>query len=368
MSTLWKDWFNENFYSSIGKSFEKILPSFDNQEFKNQVLTKEFEGYELRDRMMHTVKVLRKFMNADYSAACNQLISMMHQLSSDGHDTDKFEYMLMPDFILLFGVKSPEASIKTMEKLTQFTSCEFAVRPFLLKHPEIMYPQMLEWSKHSAWQVRRLSSEGFRPNLPWGMGIPSLKTDPSPILPVLENLMEDENEVVRRSAANNLNDISKNHPKLVIEMAQKWKGKSKETDALIKHASRTLLKQGEPQILKIFGYDGEGLKLLNFKLADEVVQMGKSLEFSFAINNQAPMEKLIRLEYALYYKKQNGSYTKKVFKISERNLEPNNTLEIIRKQSFKPITTRKYYNGEHKVAMIINGEESDALSFKLVDA
>src|SRR5690606_9125355 len=101
---------------------------------------------------------------------------------------------------------------------------------------ERMFAQMLDWSGHESAMVRRLSSEGFRPRLPWGMGVPVLKKDPSPILPVLEKLKNDPAETVRRSVANNLNDISKDHPGLVLQIAGRWLGKLPETDWIVRHA------------------------------------------------------------------------------------------------------------------------------------
>ncbi len=131
-------------------------------------------------------------------------------------------------------------------------------------YPDEMLSQMISWSKHENNKVRRLASEGSRPRLPWAMALPSYKNDPSPILPILENLKEDSCEVVRRSVANNLNDIAKDNPDTVIDISKQWKGKSKETDALVKHACRTLLKQGELQILKLFGFGSVSCKFLNF--------------------------------------------------------------------------------------------------------
>ena len=103
---------------------------------------------------------------------------------------------------------------------------------------------MLKWSKHKDPRVRRLASEGCRPRLPWAMALPDFKRDPSKILPILEQLKADSDVWVRKSVANNLNDISKDNPELAISIFKKWLGGNKETDWIVKHAARTLLKQG----------------------------------------------------------------------------------------------------------------------------
>jgi 3-methyladenine DNA glycosylase AlkC len=76
------------------------------------------------------------------------------------------------------------------------------------------------------------------------MGLPDFKKDPAPILPILENLKADPSEYVRRSVANNLNDIAKDHPEIALQIARAWQGVSPETDWIIKHGCRTLLKRG----------------------------------------------------------------------------------------------------------------------------
>ncbi|CAG22266.1 hypothetical protein PBPRB0393 [Photobacterium profundum SS9] len=187
-----------------------------------------------------------------------------------------------------------------------------------------------------------------------------------PIFPILDTLKNDNCEVVRRSVANNLNDISKDNPDFVIETVEKWQGYTKETDALIKHASRTLLKQGEPKTLQLFGFDSKNIMLSNFDILTPSVKIGDALEFSFSLTNQNKTCKTLRLEYGLYYKKNNGDLSRKVFKISEREIEPNKVYKINRKQSFKLITTRKFHTGIHQLSIIINDQESQIKDFELV--
>jgi len=184
-----------------------------------------------------------------------------------------------------------------------------------------------------------------------------LKKDPIPILPILENLRNDPSEVVRRSVANNLNDISKDNPEVVLAIAKKWVGQNKETDAIIKHGCRTLLKQGHTEILSHYGLDSEGLIITAFQIHTPDVYMGDAVSFSFSIENTTAVPKTVRLEYGLYYHKANGKLAKKVFKISERIYKAGEKAVITRKQSFKRITTRVFYPGEHQLSLIVNGTE-----------
>jgi hypothetical protein len=172
---------------------------------------------------------------------------------------------------------------------------------------------------------------------------------------------------VRLSTANNLNDISKDNPDTVLRLFKKWYGKSKEADWVIKHASRTLLKQGNTELMALFGFKDDGtVKHTGFKIETPKVKNGGDLVFSFTIANTSQKPQMIRVEYAMYYLRANGSHSRKVFKISEREYAPNEAITTNRKQSFRPITTRVYYAGRHRVALVVNGKEVAEAAFELL--
>ncbi|MDR3047468.1 MAG: DNA alkylation repair protein [Bacteroidales bacterium] len=373
MSSLLKDIYSVSFYDTFSELVGEVIPSFDKTKFKQLIFNNDWEKKELKERMKHTALVLHDFLPEDFDLSAKiieQIFAKLEQIDSNVTSNESvylFEYMFFPEYIERFGLDHFETSVKTMEFVTQFTSCEFAVRPFIIKYGDRMIDQMLKWSLHKNEKVRRLSSEGCRPRLPWAMALPALKNDPAPILPILENLTNDPSEWVRRSVANNLNDISKDNPDIVIAIAKKWKGISPETDAILKHGCRTLLKQGHPVILKYYQLNtSDKIELSNFKIINPRLTTGDDLVFSFTLHNREITLQNIRIEYGLYYLKQNGQHSKKVFKISERTFQPDEKADIVRKQSFRIITTRKFYSGLHKLSIIINGQEHTAAEFELV--
>jgi 3-methyladenine DNA glycosylase AlkC len=363
--SLLKNIYSPSFYKNLANALALVLPSFNKQRFISQVFTDDFTDKELKARMRHTTEVLHIFMPADFESAVKVIEKLIHQLKKSGMVEDGLAYLFLPDYIALYGMDDFKTAVDALEAVTQFVSCEFAVRPFLLKFNGKMINQMKKWSKHENDKVRRLASEGSRPRLPWAMGIPALKADPSPILPILENLKDDPSEFVRRSVANSLNDIAKDHPDLVISLAGKWKGISKETDALIKHGSRTLLKRGHTGILGHYGLKSKLVQVLDLKIQTTRVKIGENLVFSFLVVNGDRKAQTIRLEYGLYYRKANGQWSKKVFKISEKKYGNGVRIRVERKQSFKKITTRVFYPGIHQLSIIVNGEEKVAKTFEL---
>lgn len=366
MSYLLKDLYSPNFYDNLSNILIKTLPGFDKNRFTAEIYTPDFESKELKERMKHTTKVLHHFMPENFAESALLIEKIINQLRIERIGEDSLTYMFLPDYIETYGLEDFQSAVKALEFTTQFTSCEFAVRPFILKYGDAMLAEMLKWSKHENHKVRRLASEGSRPRLPWAMGIPALKKDPSAVLPILENLKQDTSEYVRRSVANNLNDIAKDHPSVVLEIATRWSGLSKETDAIVKHGSRTLLKQGHSEILKHYGLSDKGIHLSDFKVLTPVVNIGGHLEFSFNVANTNTDLQKVRLEYGIYYMRQNGQLSKKVFKISERDYLPGSSLMLNRKQKFVLITTRKFYPGQHQISIIINGVEKEISVFELV--
>ena len=370
-----KNIFNAQFFDGLTKALKCVINDFDERKFLAQIIDDEWENREIKQRARHISTTLKNFLPADYQDAIAIILELINHVKKTQYwvsvEETQFglslEYGILSDFVEQYGLDDYTTSVKAIEKITQFTSCEGAVRPFIIKYPVEMMNQMLLWSKHEHWAVRRLSSEGCRPRLPWHIALPKLKENPAPIIPVLENLKNDTSEIVRKSAANNLNDIAKDNPETVIDLAKKWYGKSKNTDSMIKHGCRTLLKQGNPEALKLFGLNAlDNINIQDFQLLTPKVNIGKSLEFSFKLLNNNDEKTKIRLEYGLYYQKANGTLSKKVCKISEKEYAKNSITQITRKQSFRIVTTRVLHLGLHQVSIIINGNEFEKYDFELI--
>jgi 3-methyladenine DNA glycosylase AlkC len=363
---LIKDIYSPVFYNKFADAVKSVVPAFDKKGFIKGIFGDNFEGKEWKDRMKHTTRVFHEFLAADFPEAVVLIQKIIDKLRDERPGEGGLEYIFLPDYIETYGLDNFKDSVKAFEFITQFISCEFAVRPFILKYEEQMIKEMVKWSLHEKHTVRRLASEGSRPRLPWAMAIPFLKKNPEPILPILENLKKDPSESVRRSVANNMNDIAKDHPDVVITLAKRWKGISRETDAIIKHGSRTLLKQGHAEILEQYGLESKHIAVKDFRILTPEVKIGDSVEFEFSVTNQNTASHTVRLEYGIYYQKSKGHLARKVFKISEKVYEPNVTVRISRKQSFRLITTRVFHTGEHQVSIIVNGEEKGSLGFRLI--
>ncbi len=379
MAEPFKNIFNEQFFDRFTSDLKQVMNHFDSRAFVAQVMDSEWENREYKQRIAHITTVLKSFLPEDYKEAIAKIIELLDYVEStypDFSQIDDNKYGLtleygpiLDNYVEQYGLDDYETSVKAIEKITRFTSCEFAVHPFIIKYPDEMMAQMLIWSRHEHWGVRRLASEGCRPRLPWTMALPNLKENPAPIIPILENLKNDPARFVRLSVANNLNDIAKDNPQVVIDLVKRWQGESKEVDWIIKHGCRTLLKQGNPELMELFGFDcaPDHISIGDFRISTRRVTVGDSLEFGFTLSNHNDKKIKIRLEYAVYYQKANGTLTKKVHKISEKDYAANSATAITRKHSFKVVTTRKLHAGLHQVAVVINGKEFEKHDFELIE-
>lgn len=353
-----KNMYNPAYFEKLCPVLKQTIPQFDCRDFIYRVFNNAWPDLELKERVRHIANVLHHFMPTDFKDAAATLVKLSQKLKRTATQEQGFQTIFIPEYIMVFGTDHVDVSLAALEEITNLVSAEFAIRPFLIQYPEKTLTKMLEWSKHSQANVRRLSSEGCRPRLPWAMGIPALKKDPAPIFPILENLKADSSEYVRRSVANNLNDIAKDHPQLVLNIVKRWQGQDPNTDRIIKHGCRTLLKKGDAHALNLHGFDpGSRSKILSLSLPKSKVKIGDYLNFQFEFVNREKKPTNFRLEYAIDYITSSGKTSRKIFKISENNFAPGKPISIERKQSFKNFTTRKHFKGKHLLTILANGKK-----------
>ena len=357
-----KNLLNHALLSKLALDIQSVHSSFQADEFIQSTIDKTWNDLELKERTIKITENLGKFLPAEYETAISIIdkVVMNYGTWLDGHA------WFFPVFVELYGQDEEnwDISIAALERYTPYASSEAAVRPFIIKHEERMMAQMYAWSKHENELVRRLACEGCRPALPWAPALNNFKKDPAAILPILEQLKNDPSVWVRKSVANNLNDISKTHPELVIKIATEWYGKNEHTDWIVKQGCRTLLKNGNRETLTLLGYDDvTSIDVDGFSLGAPAVSIGDDFNFSFSISAKHAVK--VRLEYGVDYVKSSGKRNRKIFQISKVSLKSNEKKTYARKHSFADVSTRKHYPGIHSITLIVNGAERGTLDFEL---
>ncbi|MCA0756419.1 DNA alkylation repair protein [Paenibacillus sp. N4] len=354
--------YDGHFIESFAALVKSAWSSFDEAAFAAGVRAGDWEQLELKARMRRITETLGAELPDSYEEALRILYRIDEKCTG-------LPYLFFPDFVEVYGRQAEhwELSMAALSRFTVRSTSEFAVRPFILEDQERMAAQMLEWAGHDNEHVRRLASEGMRPRLPWAQALPMFKKDPSPIFPILEKLKRDPSLYVRKSVANNLNDIAKDHPGLIADLAYSWRGEDERTDWIVRHGCRTLIKKNDPRIMALFGYAGpsgeEGdeqslAASAELKAVPEAVPIGGEAKLRYRIRLREGERVKLRIEYGVDFVKSGGKTSLKRFLLSDREYEGGSVFEGERVHRFADLTTRKHYAGPHRLSLWVNGREA----------
>jgi 3-methyladenine DNA glycosylase AlkC len=369
-----KNLLNAALVDRMAAHLQRAWPGFDAQAFAAQA-TAGLDALEMKARAMQLADALEATLPADFDHAARVLESALapawpgSRLGSDDPCRDGLEgWALWPagEFVARRGLGQPARGLQALHALTQRFSAEFAIRPFIATHPALAFDTLQRWTNDPSDHVRRLVSEGSRPRLPWGLQLKALIRDPAPTLPLLRALMDDDSEYVRRSVANHLNDIAKDHPAVVTGWVREHApGGTGTRLALLRHASRTLVKRGDPAMLDAWGLGSALQGQARLALAPACVRLGESLELDVTLVSHAPGAQKLVIDYAVHHLKADGSLSPKVFKGWNLVLAAGETRRLARRHSMRPVTTRQYRPGRHVLDLRVNGQVLAVAEFAL---
>ena len=347
-----------------------VYPEFEDRVFVKQTLTK-FPELELMERVYWIRDCLKDHLPDDYKEAVRILLDSLPPpcdptLSDD--DFGNFIYSPYSYFIAEYGCDKRNLifSLKALKQMTTRFSVEGPIRFFINEFPRETMAELGKFARDTHYHVRRLASEGTRPNLPWAKKIKISYTESVEILNILHS---DKTRYVTRSVANHMNDISKIDPGLVIKMLRVWRklGRqtAKELDYMAGHSLRTLTKSGHKGALSLLGYSTNKIEIKNFKLSTSKVTVGDTVEFSFDVVSTGSKAQSLMIDYIIHFQKASGELAPKTHKLSKKVLPAGKTLSINKKHPLKLMTTRKLYKGLHNIELQINGEKFKGGEFLL---
>lgn len=364
-----KNGLGESAVERIACALKQVKPDFDTANFVSEAMS-GLQTLELKGRVYHVIATLHKFLPGDFAQTARLLKRLPNVWDYGDPDDPLRSFAAWPviDYVGVYGLAHPHTALAVLKQLTSLFSAEFAIRPYLIAHPEYCQSQLAKWAYDEDEHIRRLVSEGSRPRLPWGMQLKPYVKDPSPSLPLLEILKNDSSLYVRRSVANHLNDIAKDHPDLVIAICRRWYPEaSPELRWVIKHATRSLVKAGHPDVFPLLGYsDSIELATPTLQLSKDLVQLGGSLEFQLDLKSAASCHQKIVVDFAIHFVKANGERKPKVFKLKSIALAPEESCQLVKAHAIKAITTRKYYPGIQLLEILVNGKSLISREFTLI--
>lgn len=359
-----KDFYDATTVRYVAAQVAAVHP-LDVEAFIRDIVS-DFVPLPLLARAQRITQQLRAVLPADYPVALSILSqSFGHTVPVErGSTMASFRFAPFLYFVQLYGLAHPELSLQALHDWTRYFSAEFAIRPYLQQHTALTFKYLRQWQHDPDWNVRRLVSEGTRPRLPWGLRLQAFVQDPGPCLPLLDQLCTDPSEDVRRSVANHLNDIAKDHPDLAVQIAITWQQAHGDAVAYtIRHGLRTLVKQGHSSALALLGFVGSQIHLLDFALDGGHVRLGHQIGFRLRLQNGEAEASILSIDYAVHHLRANGQHNRKVFKLAKPVLQPGETFQLSKAHKIVPLSTRRYYAGLHRLELLVNGQSLGVLDF-----
>ena len=376
MAEPFKNLLNAGLVKQAAVHLHRHAPGFDSRRFV-KLASEGLDTLELKARSLHICTALEHTLPADFPTAADALQAAlappeageaMAQLT--GLEQGLRGWILWPvgEYIARHGQAHPDRALQALHALTQRFTAEFAIRPFIVQHPQHVFATLQRWVHDDSAHVRRLVSEGSRPRLPWGLQLKQLVADPSPTLPLLQALQDDPSEYVRRSVANHLNDIAKDHPHRVAQWLQTHLPDAPPPRrALLRHASRTLIKAGDPAVLKAWGLGAAFKGQAELRIEPASIALGDTVTLTLVLVSRSNKPQTLAIDYAVHHVKAHGGTSPKVFKGWQLVLPAQGEVVLSKRHAVKPITTRRYHAGLHPVVVQVNGKTVAEATFTLLN-
>lgn len=344
---------------ALAAVFAELTPGFQRKRFL-AAATEGLEALSIMQRVHRIAEALGAALPGRYADQLDAVCAAAPKA------TGAFVNMGLCDFVATHGLQDPVASLRALKRLTPHGSAEFAIRPFLRQDLAGTLKTMAAWTTDADAHVRRLASEGSRPRLPWSFRLEALVADPAPLAPLLNALRADDSLYVRRSVANSLNDVSKDHPDWVFEHLGDWDLDDARSAWIVKHALRGRIKRGDPRALQLIGAsDGADAAVERLTLEPARVTLGGEVAIAFELRSTSQADQRLVVDYVVHYVKKNGSASPKVFKLKTIDLAAGASVPIRIRRALRDFTTRTHHAGTHVVEVQVNGRTLGRGEFEL---
>lgn len=373
MADALKTFFSPALVERLAAEIARVHPAFAAQSFIRDA-SLGLDALELLDRGKHIATALGAHLPQAYPDALDVLLRSLGPVhASDellGVGMAPFFYFPHTVFVAERGLDHYDLSLRAQLELTKRFTAESSMRPYIAHDPERAFENMRVWAKDSDAHVRRLVSECTRLRLPWAPRVPWLDAHPERILELLELLKDDPSTMVRRSVANNLNDLGKSRPDLLLATCAAWlEGASEERRALVEHALRSAVKRGDAKVLKLLGFGKKAaVAIEDVQFTPKRVAIGGHVVVSFTLKSKARTSQDLLVDMAVHFVKAKGKTAPKVFKLKRVSLPKTGSVALKARVSLAVHTTRKPKPGVHAVDVLINGTPMRIGSFQVTAA
>ncbi len=379
MAEPFKHFINPGTARHAAQHLRRAWHGFDAARFE-MLVSDGLDALEFKARALRWADALQATLPGDFDHACDAIEAALApplDIDANGEPVG-LQGALHPDgiagwalwgtgeWVARHGQHAPLRALACLHAITQRFTGEFAIRPFIAQQPDVVWPVLRRWAQDPSAHVRRLASEGSRPRLPWGLRLQALVADPTPTLPLLRALQDDTSAYVRRSVANHLNDIAKDHPAIVAGwVCEHRQGASAQREALLRHASRGLIKAGHVDTLAAWGLSHGFTGKATLAISPTSAAVGSAVNLTAVLRASGQHAQSLVVDYAVHHVKAHGGTSPKVFKGWKLELAPGDARTLQKAHSLREVTTRRLYPGPHRVELLINGVAVAEAAFDL---
>ena len=371
MAEALKTFFSGPLVRRLAADLSRAHPVFPASSFVTDAIA-GLDSLELLDRGRHISRAMARHLPQSYPEA----VAVLLQSLGPEHESDEligagmapFFYLPYTIFVSEHGLDDFEVSMRAQYELTKRFSAEASIRPFIAKYPERTLERLRTWARDANPHVRRLVSEGTRLRLPWAPRVRWLDEHPGDVLALLEMLKDDPAPVVRRSVANNLNDLGKVHADLLMRTCESWlRDAPPQRRDLVEHALRSAVRRGAPDALRLLGYGHTAaVAVEDVRISPTRVAIGGRVSIEFTLRSRSRKPQDVLVDLAVHFVKANGRAAPKVFKMKRVALPGRGAINLSTSVSLAVHTTRKPQPGRHAIDVIVNGKAIPVGAFQVV--
>ncbi len=361
MAEPFKNLIDANAVALLAEHISAAYPAFQVARFCE--VAADLEPLELKDRVRQVAAALRACLPADWSAAVGILAASLPEWKPADVSLSAGFWLWPALQVIEDHGRDPAISLPALHAMTSRFSAEFAIRPYLAAYPEPTWAALAVWAGDPDPHVRRLVSEGSRSRLPWGRRLVDSVRDPSRGLALLDRLVDDPSPYVRRSVANHLGDVGKDHPEQAIAVGRRWLLERPEREDLVRHGLRALLKAGNPDALALFGHADVHVHVDGLQVAPTEVSVGGTVEVTALLRVDEPAH--VRVDVVWQWPGARG-WASKTFRGDDRELAPGEVWIFRYRLSTKPVTTRPTRPGTHRITLRVLGTDVGPVGFTLL--
>ena len=347
-----KDHFSKEKITDLAHRFHSVSDKFPTEKF----ISKAANGLDRLEYRQRVALIGDALIGSfpDFDAFGPSAIVVMEKWKENPRDyRNDFICESISHVVQHYGLNNPELALDVMEGITQVFTAEWCIRPFVDQHWKVLYSRFHTWSNSDNQHLRRLVTEGTRPNLPWGKKLQKLDSEPYFAFPYLLQLSGDESEYVRKSVSNHLNDFWKHHPDKLLEACTELKQSGRISTKDLRQALRNLIKSGNKIALALMDVNSFEGELLSFECPDKV-KLGDKINLQLELKSSKNQS--LEIDYVFGFQRKDGKYSAKVFKGHRTSGQKNKVLPLSFSMAIKEISTRNYYPGLQLVKVQVNGE------------